>query len=198
MHKLYCYGDSNTFGWDPREALGGRYERAWPDMLHTLCGMECLNKGVPGRRIPTERKELSRLLTSISDSGAHGLLIMLGTNDLLLLPRHSAAETAEKMEALLAFVCRELPDMPIMLLGLPPLVLEGEASLAWVEEVNGHYAALAAKYALPYYDPTPLSLPLAYDGVHLTEEGHALLAEGVAAAMKERNVPFSSRLSSRL
>ena len=28
--KVICYGDSNTYGYDPRDPLGGRYDMPWP------------------------------------------------------------------------------------------------------------------------------------------------------------------------
>ena len=29
--NILCYGDSNTFGWDPRSFFGGRYNEPWPE-----------------------------------------------------------------------------------------------------------------------------------------------------------------------
>ena len=31
--KVICYGDSNTYGYDPRLPLGGRYDHPWPELL---------------------------------------------------------------------------------------------------------------------------------------------------------------------
>lgn len=35
VKKAYFYGDSNTYGYDPRGIMGGRYpeEYCWPDIL---------------------------------------------------------------------------------------------------------------------------------------------------------------------
>ena len=39
--KVICYGDSNTYGYDPRGWLGGRYDAAdrWPDILARRTGL---------------------------------------------------------------------------------------------------------------------------------------------------------------
>lgn len=179
MNKLYCYGDSNTFGWDPRDPLGGRYDKSWVDILQELSGIPCKNKGRPGRRIPESEAELHTLRRVVTESGADAMLILLGTNNRFLPPISSPEETAQKMESLLIFLRESFPGLSLYLLGLPPMELPGEESGDWVREVNRLYAALAEKYALPYYDPTPLKLPLCFDGLHLTEDAHRLLAEGI-------------------
>ena len=38
--KVICFGDSNTYGYDPRSFLGGRYEAdcRWADILAAKTG----------------------------------------------------------------------------------------------------------------------------------------------------------------
>ena len=52
--RILCFGDSNTYGYDPRSYFGGRYgpEERWVDLLSGLCGAECVNLGSNGRSIP--------------------------------------------------------------------------------------------------------------------------------------------------
>lgn len=180
MPKILCLGDSNTYGWDPRAPLGGRYDRAWVDILQELIHAECVNMGRPGRKIPTAQAGLSHLLSAIDEQQGDEMLIMLGTNNLLLAPRDSAENTARKMETFLSFLQAKLPALPLRLVGVPPLMVDGRAASALVQELNHRYFALATKYSLPFYDPTPLSLPLSFDGVHLCEEAHSILAQGIA------------------
>ncbi len=179
MNKLFCYGDSNTFGWDPTDPLGARYDRPWVAVLQELSGIECLNKGRPGRRLPESRSEFDTLSRVVAQSGADALLILLGTNNRFLAPTDEPETAAAKMDTLLAFLRSEFPAMALYLIGLPPMRLPGSDCEGWVREVNGLYEALARKYALPFFDPTPLDLPLCFDGLHLTEEGHRRLAEGL-------------------
>ena len=49
---ISCYGDSNTFGYDPRGFLGDRYDLPWPETLAALTGWHVRNNGSCGRRVP--------------------------------------------------------------------------------------------------------------------------------------------------
>ncbi len=58
-HRIVCYGDSNTYGYDPRSYLGGRYPEAvrWTALLNTE-GREVINEGQNGRPIPRLEREI--------------------------------------------------------------------------------------------------------------------------------------------
>ena len=34
--KIICFGDSNTWGYDPRGYFGGQYDHPWPEILQVL------------------------------------------------------------------------------------------------------------------------------------------------------------------
>ena len=71
--NVICFGDSNTYGYDPRSYLGGRYaaDSRWVDILAEETGWTVRNLGENGREIPT----------SVPDFPADTdlLIIMLGT-----------------------------------------------------------------------------------------------------------------------
>lgn len=75
--KVICYGDSNTWGYDPRSWLGDRYaaDSRWVDLLAAKTGWDIQNRGLNGRSIPREAAAFP------ADTGL--LVVMLGTNDLL-------------------------------------------------------------------------------------------------------------------
>ena len=75
--KVICFGDSNTYGYDPRDHFGGRYDEdsRWVDILAAKTGWTVLNMGQNGREIPTAAPAVS--------ADTDMLIIMLGTNDLL-------------------------------------------------------------------------------------------------------------------
>ena len=52
--KVICFGDSNTYGHDPRSWLGGRYDAdsRWVDLLAAGTGWTVRNLGQNGREIP--------------------------------------------------------------------------------------------------------------------------------------------------
>ena len=76
--RLFCFGDSNTYGYDPRGFWGGRYacEDRWPDLLAQQTGIHVENLGSNGAEIPSCADAISPQLRE-SDY----LLVMLGTNN---------------------------------------------------------------------------------------------------------------------
>lgn len=52
--RILCYGDSDTYGHDPRSPLGKPYppDVRWTDRLARATGWEVLNAGLNGREIP--------------------------------------------------------------------------------------------------------------------------------------------------
>jgi len=177
---VVCYGDSNTYGFDPRGYLGGRYapDSRWPDLLASKNGWTVVNEGMNGRRIPRTA------ISILPDTNL--LVIMLGTND--LLQGTSPKQTAEAMECFLQSL--SLSADQILLLAPPRLCLG-----AWVpdqtlihssEMLSELYRRLAERLGTMFFDVGCWDLPLAYDGVHLTEESHRFLAEKISLYITEQ------------
>ena len=79
MHSMnvICFGDSNTYGYDPRGYFGGGYgaDCRWVDILVAETGWDISNMGQSGREIPVAAPAFP-VDTDL-------LIVMLGTNDLL-------------------------------------------------------------------------------------------------------------------
>ena len=173
--KILCFGDSNTYGYDPRGFLADRYgaENRWVDLLAAKTGHTCINAGVNGQEIP-------RGNLTFRPSGEYApselFLVMLGTND--LLQGASAAQTAGRMEA---FLTQLLPRCKVLLISPPPMKRGAwvptdalaEESLRLAEE----YRLLARRLKIPFVDTHRWEIQLTYDGVHFSEEGHRVFAE---------------------
>ena len=73
--NVICFGDSDTYGYDPRSYFGGRYhaDRRWVDLLATETGWTIRNMGQNGREIPSSAPPFP------ADTDL--LIVMLGTND---------------------------------------------------------------------------------------------------------------------
>lgn len=169
--RILCFGDSNTYGYDPRDFFGGRYGAGdrWVDLLAEQTGHEVINVGANGREIPRNPYAL-RLLTEHAPVDI--FLVMLGTND--LLQGASAKEAAARMET---FLNSLLPHCKQILLVAPPPMKRG----AWVptdelisesNHLAEEYKLLAEKVNIPFVDTCRWSIELTFDGVHFTEEGH--------------------------
>ena len=176
--RILCFGDSNTYGYDPRGFFGDRYgvEDRWVDLLAKQTGWEVINAGANGREIPRNSYAL-RLLTEQQEVDI--FLVMLGTND--LLQGASAKETADRMKS---FSNQLLPHCKSILLVAPPPMKRG----AWVptdelvvESVRlaEEYKILAEKVNIPFVDTRHWNIELTFDGVHFTETGHHTFAENL-------------------
>ena len=168
--KVICFGDSNTYGYDSRDYFGGRYNAdcRWVDILAAKTGWTVLNMGQNGREIPTAAPAVS------ADTDL--LIIMLGTND--LLQGRSPEQAAERLERFLATV--PLDRSKILLIAPPPMAL-GEWVLSRQLIDDSHTfarlcQALAERMDIRFADAGNWDIPLAYDGVHFTEQGHIIFA----------------------
>ena len=181
--RILCFGDSNTYGYDPRGFFGDRYgaEDRWVDLLAKQTGLECINAGTNGREIPRNPYAL-RLL--IEHTPVDIFLVMLGTND--LLQGATAKEAADRMEA---FLNQLLPHCKQILLVAPPPMKRG----AWVptdelvvESVRlaEEYKILAEKLNIPFVDTHLWNIELTFDGVHFTEERHHTFAEKLGKELR--------------
>lgn len=172
--KILCFGDSNTYGYDPRSWFGDSYPACWVDLLAEKLGCTVVNAGENGRTIPTSANQLERLLERHS---ADFLIIMLGTND--LLQGNAPVAVAERMARFLEQICFE--KSRILLIAPPPMKLgEWIPSQALVDaslELCQHGQSLAENLGIRYADTGDWGIPMAFDGVHFTEEGHRIFAE---------------------
>ena len=180
--KLWCFGDSNTYGYDPCGFFGGRYDSPWPELLAEKTGAEVINDGKNGRMIPGREYELQQFHRDTVRYAADALIVMLGTND--LLEGAKAAEVATRMETFLAGV-----RVPKILLISPPPMKRG----AWVPDdelveesrnLARQYEALAGRLGLLHADAGQWDIALAFDGVHFTEGGHVRFADGLASCLE--------------
>ncbi len=169
--KVVCFGDSNTYGYDPCSWMGGRYpaDSRWVDILAQKTGWEWVNLGENGRCIPRWP------VTFPADTNL--LVVMLGTND--LLQGCTPEQAVQGMERFL--LCLPLAREKILLIAPPPMTF-GE----WVPDetlvkasltLAGAYHALAQKLGIRFADAGNWNVTLAYDGVHFTEQGHRAFAE---------------------
>ena len=168
--KAICFGNSNTYGYDPRGYLGGRYDSdsRWVDILAAETGWTVYNMGQNGREIPAAAP------TFPADTDL--LIVMLGTND--LLQGCSPEQATERLERFLATV--PLNRSKILLITPPPVTLGAWVPSAKLIDDSRTFTrlcqTLAKQMGIRFTDAGKWDIPLAYDGVHFTEQGHKAFA----------------------
>ena len=128
--NVICFGDSNTYGYDPRSYFGGRYDAGsrWVDILAAETGWTICNMGQNGREIPSSAPSFS------ADTDL--MIVMLGTND--LLQGRSPEQAAEKLESFLSGI--PMDRKKILLIAPPPV--------AW-----GHGCLISSSLMTPMPSP---------------------------------------------
>ena len=176
--NVICFGDSNTYGYDPRGYFSGRYDAdsRWVDILAEETGCTVYNMGQNGREISVTAPDFP------ADTDL--LIIMLGTNDLLQGCRPEQA--AERLARFLSGI--PLDRSKILLIAPPPVTLGAWVPSAKLIDDSHTFArlcqTLAEQLGIRFADAGRWNIPLAYDGVHFTEQGHKAFAAGLLEELK--------------
>lgn len=186
--RLLCYGDSNTYGYDPRSYLGGRYPESirWTALLREY-GWDVINRGENGRSIPCGNGEIHAAIQSLCRVEADILTVMLGSNDLLQPSFPPAKECAKRMERFLTALLHadgwEKPRK-ILLVAPPPMALgtwvQDEEIIVASRRLAECYENTAQLLSIGFADAGGWGVDLAYDGVHFSEMGHLSFAKGIS------------------
>lgn len=176
--NVICFGDSNTYGYDPHGYFGGRYDgdSRWVDILASETGWTVSNMGENGREIPSA----APVLPEDTDL----LIVMLGTND--LLQSRSPEQAAERLNRFLSGI--SLDRSKILLIAPPPVTTGAWVPSQQLIDDSCIFARLcqdlAEQLTIRFIDAGKWNISLAYDGVHFTEQGHKTFAAGLLEELK--------------
>ena len=139
------------------------------------------NEGQNGREIPSLPFQYRRAEELLMPNPPDIFVVMLGTND--LLRSYSAVEACSRMEAFLRYIQPKCNQ--ILLIAPPPMKrsewVTEESLIAESMKVAGEYRTLSQRLGISFADAGEWNVPLAFDGVHFTEQGHRAFAEGLYA-----------------
>ena len=180
MKKICCVGDSNTYGFDPRDPLESRYSREirWTCRIQNSRRDVC-NMGMNGLMIPGAPAFLQIPEWIRKNGPMDEIVVMLGTND--FLERSTAEETAARMKTFLRKLMEDNEPSSILLLA-PPVFrsgewVEGEAMIEESRRLGPLYEKLAEELKIRFADTGRWGIEVLYDGVHFSPEGHQVFAK---------------------
>ncbi len=206
MKTVLCYGDSNTWGFDP--GTGERFapDVRWPGVLARGLGdgFRVVEEGLSGRTtvrddpIEGAHKNGRTYLRACLESHKPIDLValMLGTNDLKQRFGASASDIAQGAASLAEEVmrggCGPGGGAPaVLLISPPPLgrltelaeMFEGSAEKS--VRFAGHYRRFADQYGCWFLDASEIIVSSDLDGIHFEAGEHHKLGEVVAERVAE-------------
>lgn len=204
MRTVLCYGDSNTWGYDP--STGGRYLRdaRWPGVLRRELGegYEVIEEGLNGRTTvwddPIEGYKNGRtyLIPCLQTHKPIDLVVvLLGTNDLKMRFSVSAFDIANGAGVLVDVVKQSAAGPSgqapqVLLIAPPPVALLTdfaemfEGAEAKSVRFAEHYRRVAAERGCTFLDAGEVIVSSDLDGIHLEGGEHAKLGEAVARKVR--------------
>lgn len=202
--SVLCFGDSNTWGYNPKD--GSRYPAniRWTGLLQQKLGQDftVIEEGLNGRT--TAINELERPMRSAADIlpvliESHRpldfIVLMLGTNDLKTHFNRSAEQIAKD----LSHLCAVIKQHP-MLVDHPPKLILAEPTGAdlnctalpeWFQHTGVKWQelielmpAVARKHQALYVATNKIIELNFADSLHWSPEQHTLFAQEVSALIK--------------
>jgi len=209
MTTILCYGDSNTWGFDPASQARLVPERRWPGVLRALLPPSCqvIEEGLCGRTTlqddPFEegRNGLAYLVPCLASHQPIDLVVlMLGTNDVKSFFPYGAAAIAAGAGRLVEVIQGSgrgpsglAPQ--VLLVAPPPVAAVRPLTRIWgfdqvaeqrSRELSTYYRALAESLGCAFLDAGAVVQASPVDGVHL----EAAALERLGAAIAERVRPM--------
>lgn len=182
MKTVLCFGDSNTYGYDPADYFGYTYPQSkrWTSVAERILGSgyRVINEGLNGRMLPDMRyhgEYMERLATELAAGDI--FCMMLGTNDLLMQIRPDSNVPAGRLRDFLDFMKPIAADRGFSILIIAPVPigrqLDGDDRY-YTESIrmNEAFRIAAEEYGVLFADAAAWQIELAFDKVHLSERGH--------------------------
>lgn len=206
--SVVCYGDSNTYGFDPYTSGRYPYDIRWTTVLEEMLGpgYEVIPEGLNGRTTAYDRPGAewkNGLKGFVATLGTHKpldvLVIMLGTNDCNEDLGLSAEDIAAGMEKLVITAEEELPGlqgyMPQIVIAAPAAINEdykdspfahelSPDSIRKSKEIGPLYEEIARRHDCLFVNATGVA-EVSEDCEHLSPKGHEQLAAMLYKMIKD-------------
>lgn len=208
--RIICFGDSNTWGYNPTN--GSRYDEntRWPMLLQKLLGddYQIIEEGQNGRTIanadPWEwgcKCGMDYILPMMESQKPFDLLIiMLGSNDLKAKFHLPVGDIAGSLQNMLmkskSFLQYQCGIQPKILIVSPPYIGEGLPDSPFAsffdadtversKQLAYWYELVAKQFDCDFMDAAAFCKAGNVDSLHLMEQGHKALAEAIRDKISE-------------
>lgn len=205
MKNILCFGDSNTWGYEPLVARRYPADARWTGVLQRSLGdgFRVIEEGLNGRTNITNeegrpiRSGLDVLPVLLESHRPLDLVvIMLGTNDLKHDFDLSAGQIADGARQVCRSVidCEYLMDDPPQILLISPthveLVTVEEqdqfiGAIGKSRELAEHYQAVADDLGIHFRDASKIVVKTDLDGVHWDAEQHKAFGESLSGTIQK-------------
>jgi lysophospholipase L1-like esterase len=203
---LLCFGDSNTWGFNPASWERYPLDIRWPGVLQNELGKSyrVIEDGQNGRTA-VESRVFAGFNTSKTDlvstlanySPLDLVILMLGTNDLLMRSSVSPDDVGKGIDVLLDTIRHSgagpVSSAPVVLLLAPPPIGSPtgktetlESAVAQSHLFAERYASIAADFGCAFLNTGEIVRSSEIDGSHLDASEHKKL--GLAVAKRVRMI----------
>ena len=196
MKKILCFGDSNTFGYNPHN--GSRYNEnsRWTGILKNLCNKnyEIIEAGCNNRTAFSNNPDgiqftgymiLPEYLKKFYDI----IILAIGINDLQKFYNPTLEEFETGIENIIKKIRENNPNYDIIILS-PSYITENilnsnfrfmfnETSIEKSKQITPIYEKIANKYNCKFLDLNKIVTPSEIDGLHYEIEEHKKIAQSI-------------------
>lgn len=201
---ILCFGDSNTWGWDPSTKERFPKEIRWTGILKKELGedYDIIEEGLNGRTTvwddPIEgyKNGSKHIIPCLETHRPFDLIVlMLGTNDLKNRFSVSAYDIANSIAVLLDIISKSNAGTDggkprILLMCPPPVGKLSEFADAFIgsekksRDFGKYYKAVAQQFGCDYLDTSDYIVSSDIDGIHFEASEHRKLGLAVAGKIK--------------
>ena len=209
MKRILCFGDSNTWGYNP--VNGSRYDdnTRWTALLQKKLGADyqIIEEGQNGRTIACDdpweggtKNGMKYLLPMLeSHDPLDVMIIMLGSNDLKLKFGLPAGDIAGSLCSMIEKAQSHFhySGQKTKIMILSPIYIgegikdgyfgnffDGDQAVKRSKELAHWYKLVADRYHCSFLDMAEVASPGTVDCLHLMPEGHAAIAEALGRCFK--------------
>ena len=201
MKKIICYGDSNTFGYNPKNNSQFDENTSWTSLLQKNLGSEyeVINEGMCDRTgfvnnpkgfLFSAQKHFPKFISKTDDIDL--LILWVGTNDLQFQYDIGIGTVEKGLQQLIDFAQGKVKNIIIVApVILDERVLKGffafqfdETSIVKSRKIGRIFRQVANANNCAYFDVNKIATPSDVDGLHYDENGHKIIGENLAEFIK--------------